>query len=1041
MNNNESNISLRFKNYVTGEAKLEKYEKRLKNIQKLIKSMPKNVNLNVNGLNDYSEQLDTIINKLDKTTTISNKTQKNLNSAFSVASLGTFIASMKKAVVTLTGYTEKSTAFLENINLYQVAFNGAYEEADKFVNKLTEMYGLDENWLVRNVGLFKQLANAMGLANDTSSNLSMLLTQMAIDISSLYNVGIERASSVLQSAMAGQTKPIRGATGADITMATLQKTLSDLGIDRYIGNLSYAEKRLVTIISLTNQLSEATNDFGRTIESPANQLRILSEQWERMTRAMGNLFLPILGKILPYLNAILMVITEIINTIAIFLGFNIDDYDYFAGVSDSVLELEDNLNSAGESAKKLKSGLRGFDKLNVITTPSATSSGIAGGGVSSDILDAFNNSYEEYMKKIENVQMKATKIRDTLMEWLGFTKQIDEETGKVSFKFEKITGGTILGALVVGGSIFLGVRKIFSLLKIIGGGISSIGGSTSKNTFQIPNISTILKGIAELGLIIGACTILVTAYGGLAKIPGFTDFVSGGVELMVKVFEGIGKIFVPLIGISVISAGLGLLSSIVLPGLGVLALIIAGCTAVVSAYGGLAKISGIQEFVSSGIDLLCSIFEGIGKIIGVLIGGTIEMISASVGKSLENFGLNLSNFMENAKPFFENSDSVNSKSTEAIKNIADTILILTASNILEGLTKWLVGKTSLVEFGKELNEFAPHFKSFANSIKNIPKETLENTKIITKTMMEIVEFSKEIPNSGGLLGLLAGNNDLSDFSKMLPTFGKNIKSYGDNIKGLQSDVDTNSEKIKNAMVHIIEFAKKIPNEGGVAGFFAGNNNIADFGKNLKDFGKYFKEYSDNIKNISLEKINSVTSSLEDIVKTAKQIKDNGLSSTIKDFSQSLKNSASNIKSFYDNALSYNNGFSLGKEFGNGIANAISSALKNTNFPKIKITDTSSNQNIGTYKISTYAQGGLPPVGQIFIANERGPELVGQIGGQSFVANQNQILDLVKGEIATTKGINNATFIFKVGDEEVARYIINNLQDMAKSNGKPIQIGG
>ena len=228
---------------------------------------------------------------------------------------------------------------------------------------------------------------------------------------------------------------------------------------------------MVTIVSLTRQLSEATNDFGRTIESPANEMRILNEQWERLSRAIGNLFMPILAKILPYLNAILMVLTEIINTVATLFGFNTDDYDYFSGIADSVLDLEEGLDGASESAKKLKQGLRGFDKLNVITTPTSGSTGLATGGTGSvdpKIWEAFNDAFDKYNSKLENVQMKATKIRHTIMEWLGFTKEIDDVTGDVSFKFDHITGGTVLGALGVGGFIFSGIKTIYNILKKIG---------------------------------------------------------------------------------------------------------------------------------------------------------------------------------------------------------------------------------------------------------------------------------------------------------------------------------------------------------------------------------------------------------------------------------------------------------------------------------------------------------------------------------------------------------------------------------------------
>lgn len=1133
--NNDKRIAINIDAKLSGKStkELKDYADQLSRIQAFSKGLDKGalkqIDSSADGFKDNNKQLEQIA--------------KNTRNSFNIQGITAFLRSAKTLVTTLGQLTEKSSAYRENVNLYRVAFGDATEQADLFINKLTEMYGLDESWLTRTVGTFKQLSNAMGLSVEQGTNLSTLMSRMALDISSLYNVNVDRASTVLQSALAGQTRPIRSLTGADITQNTLQNTLDTMGIEKAVSELSFAEKRLLIIISLTQQLSAATNDYGNTIKQPANQTKILSQQWERLTRAVGNVFLPILAEILPYLNAIVMVLTEIIGAVAKFVAtlFNFDlegTGGSVAGMSDAFLDMEESMNGAGESAKKLKSGLRGFDKLNVISTPKASGGG-AGGGIDPDIMNAFNDAFGKYESMIEDVTMKATKIRDRIMEWLGFTKVIDEETGKISWKFEKITGGTILGALAIGGGIFLGIKKIFgffkgiSTIKGIAGGlfdkltgkgsakgagsllddVSKTGNSASKMNFKLPNFSTILKGIGELALIIGACTAIVVAYGGLAKIPGFKEFIANGVDVMVDTFIGIAKIILPVLGISAISAGLGLLSSIVLPGLGILALIIgattaiivaygglakidgfdefissginimvktfeglskiivpvlaigavsaglglissvvipglgtlalviAGATAIVSAYGGLAKIPGINDFVNGGIELMCLVFGGIGKVIGSIAGGAIEAISESVGISLENFGTHLSNFMINAEPFFKKSKNIDAEAMDSIKTIAETILVLTKANILDGLTSWFSGGSDFVKFGVDLSKFAPYFKDFAKEIQSVNQTTLDKTKLASETMLVLTKMAEKIPNSGGVLGFFVGENDLSTFSKMLPDFGTNMKNYSNNIKGLDKSVESNSEKIKNAMKHIIEFAEDIPNEGGVAGFFAGENNISTFGKNLKDFGKYFKEYADKIKDISTEKINGVTSSLKSIVDIAKKIKDNGLGKTMSDFGKNLKDSASNIKSFFDNAFTYNKGWDLGTQLGGGIADAVASKLKNKVFPKIKLTDTSNNTTVGNYKISAYAQGGLPPVGQLFVANEKGPELVGHIGGQSFVANQNQMMDLLDKKIGDAGGMNNATFIIQVGSKELARTVLTDLQDMAKSNGKPITIQG
>ena len=386
---NDAEVSIKFNNKVTGEGKLKKYAESLKIINSVLSGMNTGV----------IKQIDSSANDIKNIAKDTESTSKRVKLAFDYALITKAASAIKKVGAGFSKLAKESFDYLENFNLFQVAFNGNYRSAERFINKMSEMYGLDESWLTQTVGKFKQLTNAMNLTAETGEKVSKLLTQMSLDISSLYNVDIDKAASTLSSAMAGQTKPIRGIAGADITQPTLQVTLDQLGIDKAVSQLTFAEKRLLIIISLTKQLNASIGDMGRTIESPSNQLRIMNEQWQRLTRAVGNVFLPILAKILPYLNAVLMVLTEIISAFATLLGYSQDDFDYFDNASAGAIKLDSGLKSANESAKKLKQGLRGFDKLNVITTPAKTSggsgSGAGVGGINPKILDACNKTYKE----------------------------------------------------------------------------------------------------------------------------------------------------------------------------------------------------------------------------------------------------------------------------------------------------------------------------------------------------------------------------------------------------------------------------------------------------------------------------------------------------------------------------------------------------------------------------------------------------------------------------------------------------------------------
>ena len=546
--NNEAEVSIKFKNGITGEKKLKEYAETLKSINSIL-----------SGLNGKStKDLETSANNTQDISKDVSNISKKANLAFNYSLISKFASGIKRLGSAFSSLSKQSFDYLENFNLFQVAFNGNYNSAERFVNKMTEMYGLDESWLTRTVGNFKQLTNAMNLTAETGEKVSTLLTQMSLDISSLYNIDIERASETLRSAMAGQTKPIRGATGGDITQATLQQTLDTLGIDNTVAKLSYAEKRLLIIISLTQQLNASIGDMGRTIESPSNQLRIMNEQWERLSRAVGNVFLPILSKILPYLNAILMVLVEIISAIASLLGYKQDDFDYFSGASSSVWDLDEGLQSAGASAKKLKQGLRSFDKLNVITTPSAGGGGAGGGignGINPKLMEAFNQAFDNYQKKLDNVQMKATKIRDSIMEWLGFTKEIDPITGKVSFRYQGIKA-TLK-------NVWEWFKKLSPEGKALATAISGIVGSKIIKLF-----SKLIGLLGKTGLYKTLAALLVPArqlfdyFKVYKSLSGsFIGGITGATTSWSKQLTVLDKLKVTLIGSAGIYAGLKLVDS------------------------------------------------------------------------------------------------------------------------------------------------------------------------------------------------------------------------------------------------------------------------------------------------------------------------------------------------------------------------------------------------------------------------------------------------------------------------------------------------
>lgn len=275
-NNEETKVKVSFNNSVTNSTKLDKYSEKLKEIYSILSAIDKG---RLAELGEFNISLTKISNNSKSIENATSNLSRNLSSAFSIGKIYIFGKKMMELVKKMYNAVQVSSSYIENINLLEVAYSnvnrktGEFNEdikvtsarIEKLVNKMADVYGLDESRLAKSFGIFKQLANAMELPAETAEDLSELMVKMTNDIASLYNLPLDRAGNALQSALAGQVRPIRTATGADITEKTLQKTVDALGLDTTINKLSFVEKRLIMIISLTNQLKNSQGDYGRTI--------------------------------------------------------------------------------------------------------------------------------------------------------------------------------------------------------------------------------------------------------------------------------------------------------------------------------------------------------------------------------------------------------------------------------------------------------------------------------------------------------------------------------------------------------------------------------------------------------------------------------------------------------------------------------------------------------------------------------------------------------------------------------------------------------
>lgn len=352
----------------------------------------------------------------------------------------------------------------------------------------------------------------------------------------------------------------------------------------------------------------------------------------------------------------------------------------------------------------------------------------------------------------------------------------------------------------------------------------------------------VLEGIARNlpQLIQAAMDVVGAFFAGI--IDAFSNIETGD---LIQGLEAIGLL-------TGIVAALGLIAGLIPSAMvGVLGLgvVIGELALVLAAVGALAQIPGLEWLISEGGNLLQTIGEAIGGFVGGIVGGFMSGVSSS----FPQIGADLSAFMTNVQPFIDGASNIDSSLLDGIANLTGAILLITAADLLEGLTSWLTGGSSLADFGNELVPFGESMVAFSNTISGLDTDLVDKAATAGKTL---AEMASTLPNSGGVVGFFAGNNDMDEFGSQLVVFGVAMKAFSLTVKGLDSEAVQNAAIAGKAMA---EMASTLPNTGGAVSFFTGNNDMDTFGEQLVPFGKAMKEYSEAVAGLDVDAVvNSAT---------------------------------------------------------------------------------------------------------------------------------------------------------------------------------------
>lgn len=378
----------------------------------------------------------------------------------------------------------------------------------------------------------------------------------------------------------------------------------------------------------------------------------------------------------------------------------------------------------------------------------------------------------------------------------------------------------------------------------------------------VDNLMTFLIGLIH-GIAVRMPELLDAAFELIGNfIQGIIDHLKNiDTKVLVEAVSAIGLL-------TAILWALGALQGLIggaMAGLFGLGLCLAELGAILAALGVIAQIPWIKWFINEGGELLEAIGRSIGRFVGGIAGGIMQGVTSSFPK----MGEDLSLFMTNLQPFIDGAKNINEQTLAGVNSLADTILVLTAANVLDGLTSWFTGGASLARFGEELAEFGPYFKQYSDAVKDINPDVVNASANAAESLAEL---AMHLPREGGLADILFGSANLQQFGEELAAFGASMKGYSEAVQGLNvADVEASA----NAAQMMADLTEKLPSAGGLAQAILGAKSLSDFGKEIEEFGPHLAEYSDSIKGVSGENVEASANAAMCLAELAENLPESG----------------------------------------------------------------------------------------------------------------------------------------------------------------------
>lgn len=1028
---------------------LTSFAKKIKEVAAALSPLADEMQKVANGFSAFPAKIQKLLNATNQIPKANSKagiSYVNLAAKISMA----YVA-VKRIASVVASWINKSNEYVENLNLFTVSMGSYASEAQKYAETVGELMGIDPGEWMRNQGVFMTLATGFGVVNDRAYTMSKNLTQLGYDLSSFFNITFEDAMQKLQSGISGELEPLRR-LGYDLSQARLEAVALSLGIDKAVSSMTQAEKAELRYYAIMTQVTTAQGDMARTLNAPANQLRVLQAQVTQAARALGNIFIPALNAVLPYAIAVAKVIRYVASAIASLFGFTLPEVDY-SGVGELSSGAEDAsgaIDDATDSAKELKKTLLGIDELNVMPDTSSSGSPDLGGG------GGFDFELPEYDFLGDLTESRVAQIVEEMKEWLGLTEDINSwselldtrfghilklvgliSAGIALWKLSKafLAGIAALKALLESPSqtITLGLALTltgfaiefsgvadaienglegFNFAEILTGGLLGTGGAAILGKGIASWITTAFAGSKVAGAITAAAKALGLKTAGAlgaafgagigAVIAGIPMFFTGIYDAIVNGLDWLSGVLIP-IGSTLAGAGIGtiigsVIGSAVAPGIGTLIGLAVGLLT-----------DGIILLVQNW-ESVCAWFEGVFTTIGQFFSDLWQGICDVWSVCSSWFDTNViqpvvgffAGLWTSVSGFFVNlwNDIVSVFSV--VTEWFDTNIIQPVGQFFSDLWSGIATAasecwTAIVEF------FTPAFEWFSqlfNSVYQTISDIFYNIGVIASGCWEVIQAVWAI---------------VSEWfnTNIIQPVGQFFTDLWNDIVSLAMSAWTG---IQNCWLVVSEWFDTniiIP----VSNFFSGLwMNIQTWAVNAWDGIKTtFSTIGSWINTNIIQPVGNFFSNLwTGFVNKARDAW-NGVKTVFGNvasfFSETFKKAWQGIVRIFSVAgeifVNIKDGILSGfKKVVNGIIGGLNSAIavpfnginsalrtiKNINI--LGLTPFSGLRTISVPSIPYLAKGGVVDAGQLFVARERGPELVSNVGRKTAVMNNDQIVDAV-----------------------------------------------